>query len=94
MLIYNTAIYIYIRYVLVVRSPDSSVSIVSYYQLDDRGSIPGREKKDFSSSVCVQTGSAAHSASHAMGTGVLSPGVKHGWGLTLTTDPILCRGQE
>jgi hypothetical protein len=26
--------------------------------------------------------------------GVLSPGVKHRWGVTLTTHPIYCRGQE
>jgi hypothetical protein len=32
--------------------------------------------KDFSSILCVQTGSGAHPASCPMGTGVLSPGVK------------------
>jgi hypothetical protein len=32
--------------------------------------------KDFSSILCVQTGSGAHPASCAVGTGVLSPGVK------------------
>jgi hypothetical protein len=35
---------------------------------DDRGSIPGGAK-DFSSILCVQTGSGAHPASCTMGTG-------------------------
>jgi hypothetical protein len=34
------------------------------------------EQEDFSSILCVQTGSEAHPASCTMGTGVLSPGVK------------------
>jgi hypothetical protein len=43
------------------RSRGSSVSIVSDYKLDDRGSSPtGAE--DFSSSLCVQTGSGTHPA--------------------------------
>jgi hypothetical protein len=49
----------------------SSVSIVSGYGLDDRA-IEVRspaEAKDFSSSLCVQTGSSAHPASCPMGTG-------------------------
>jgi hypothetical protein len=53
----------------------SSVSIVSDYGLDDRGSIP-TESEDFSSSLCVQTGSGAHQASCTMGTGVPFPGGK------------------
>jgi hypothetical protein len=52
-----------------------SVSIVSDYRLDDRGSISGRGK-DFSSSLCVQTGSGAHPASCTMGTGGSFPGGK------------------
>jgi hypothetical protein len=54
----------------------SSVSIVSGYGLDDR-EIEFRspaEAKDFSSNLCVQTGSGAHPASCTMGTGFLSPG--------------------
>jgi hypothetical protein len=51
---------------------------VSDYGLDDRPievrSPAGAE--DFSSILCVQTGSGAHPASCLMGTGVLSPGVK------------------
>jgi hypothetical protein len=49
----------------------SSGSIVSDYGLDDRA-IDVRspaEAKDFSSNLCVQTGSGAHPASCTMGTG-------------------------
>jgi hypothetical protein len=51
---------------------------VSDYGLDDRaiGVRSPAGAKDFSSSLCVQTGSGAHPASCTMGTGVLSPGVK------------------
>jgi hypothetical protein len=45
--------------------------------------------EDFSSSPCVQTDSGAHPASYPMGTVVLSPGVKRGRGVTLTTHPHL-----
>jgi hypothetical protein len=51
---------------------------VSDYGLDDRA-IEVRSTaraKDFSSILCVQTGSGAHPASCPMGTGVLSPGGK------------------
>jgi hypothetical protein len=40
---------------------------VSDYRLDDRDSISA-ETKDFSSRLCVQTGSEAHPASYTMGT--------------------------
>jgi hypothetical protein len=49
---------------------------------------PRQRQKDFSSSLCVQTSSVLHPASCPMGTGVLSPGVKRFWGVTLTTHPI------
>jgi hypothetical protein len=56
----------------------SSGSSVSDYGLDDRAigvrSPAGAE--DFSSSVCVQTGSGAHPASCIMGTGGPFPGGK------------------
>jgi hypothetical protein len=61
------------------------------YGLNDRAievRSPQR-RRDFSSSVCVQTGSGAHPASCSMGTGVLSPGLKRGRGVTLTTHPHL-----
>jgi hypothetical protein len=52
--------------------------IVPDYGLDDRAigvrSPAGAE--DFSSSLCVQTGSGAYSPSCTMDTGVLFPGVK------------------
>jgi hypothetical protein len=69
-------------------SRGSSVSIVSDYGLGDRGSIPDRAE-NFSSSLCVQTGSAAHLASCTMVPGVISPGVKCGRGVMLTTHPHL-----
>jgi hypothetical protein len=47
------------------------------------------EAEDFSSNLCVQTGSGAHPASYTMGTGALSPGVKRGRGVMLTTHPLL-----
>jgi hypothetical protein len=43
--------------------------------MDDRGSIPGRDR-EFSLRHCVQTGSAAHPASYPMGTGGFSVGIK------------------
>jgi hypothetical protein len=50
---------------------------------------PRQKRKDFSSSLCVQTFSGAHPASCTMDTGVLSPGVKRGRGVTLTSHPHL-----
>jgi hypothetical protein len=60
------------------RSRSNSVSIVSDYGLDDRAIEfdPRQGRKDFYSNLCFQTGSEAHPASCAMGTGVLSPGGK------------------
>jgi hypothetical protein len=58
--------------------PGSSGSIVSDYGLDDRAigvRVPA-ETKDFSSILCVQTGSEAHPASCTMGTGGPFPGRK------------------
>jgi hypothetical protein len=60
----------------VSRSRGSSGSIVSDYGLDDRAievRFPAGAK-DFSSSLCVQTGSGAHPASCTMGTGGPFPG--------------------
>jgi hypothetical protein len=56
----------------------SSVSIVSDYGLDDRaiGVRFPAGAEDFSSSLCVQTGSGAHPASCTMGTGGSFPGGK------------------
>jgi hypothetical protein len=52
-----------------------SVSIVSEYRLDGRGSIPA-EVDDFSSSLCIQISSGAHPASYTMDTGGSFPGSK------------------
>jgi hypothetical protein len=60
------------------RSRVSSGSIVSDYRLDERAfevRSPA-EAKDFSSSLCVQTGSGTHTASCTMGTGGPFPGDK------------------
>jgi hypothetical protein len=63
---------------LILRSRVSSGRIVSDYELDDRAigvrSPAGAE--DFSSSLCVQTGSGAYPASCPMGTGGPFPGGK------------------
>jgi hypothetical protein len=59
-------------------SRGSSVIKLSVYGLDDRA-IEVRspaEARDFSSSLCVQTGSGAHPASCTMGTGGPFPGGK------------------
>jgi hypothetical protein len=65
-------IYIYIW------SRVSSGSIVSDYGLDDRaiGVRSPAGAKDFSSILCVQTGSGAHPASCTMGSGGPFPGGK------------------
>jgi hypothetical protein len=62
---------------------------VSDYGLDERmiGVRSPAGAKDFSSNLCVQTGSGAHPVSCTMSTGGPFPGVKHGRGVTLTTHP-------
>jgi hypothetical protein len=53
---------------------DNSVSTVSDYGQDERGSNPDIGRV-FSSSVCVQTGSGAHPTSYTLGTvGILPRG--------------------
>jgi hypothetical protein len=63
------------------------VSIMSDFGLDDRaiGVWSPAGTKNFSSSLCVQTGSEAHPASCTMGTGGPFVGAKHGRRVTLTT---------
>jgi hypothetical protein len=64
---------------------------VSDYGLEDRAievRFPA-EAKNFSSSLCVQTGSGAHPPSCPMGTGGPFPWVKRGRSMTLTTHPHL-----
>jgi hypothetical protein len=79
----------FIRILITIRSRDSSVSIVSDYGLNDRanGVRSPAGAKDFSSSLCVQTGSEAHPASCTVGTGGPFPGEKRVQGVTLTTHP-------
>jgi hypothetical protein len=69
----------------------SAVSIVSDYRLDNRaiGVRSAAGEKDFSSSLCVHTGSEAHPASCTMDSGGPFPGTKRGWGVTLTTHLVL-----
>jgi hypothetical protein len=62
---------------------------VSDYGLDDRAIGVRSAAKDFSSSLCVQTGSGAHPASCTMGTRVLSPGVKARPGRDADHSPLL-----
>jgi hypothetical protein len=59
------------------RSRVSSGSVMSDYGLDDLaiGVRSPAGVKDFSSNLCVQTGSGAHPASCTMGTGVLYLGM-------------------
>jgi hypothetical protein len=62
---------LFMQSVLETRSRGSSGSIVSDYELDNRaiGVRSPAGAKDFSSVLCVQTGSEAHPASCTMGTG-------------------------
>jgi hypothetical protein len=61
----------FVPYGIISGEPGSSGSIVSDYGLDDRaiGVRSPARAKDFSSILCVQTGSGAHPASCTMGTG-------------------------
>ena len=64
--------------------PGSAVGIATGYELDGPG-IESRWGTRFSAPV--QTGPGAHPASCTMGTGSF-PGVKSGWGVTLTPHPF------
>jgi hypothetical protein len=73
----------------VKRGRDSSGSIASDYGLDDRaiGVRSPAGAKDFSSSLCVQTGSGAHPASCIIGTGGPFPGGKSAGGCNADHSP-------
>jgi hypothetical protein len=60
------------------RKPGSSVSVVSGYGLEDRAMEvrSWQRREDFSSGLCVQTGSGAHLVSCIMGTGGPFPRAK------------------
>jgi hypothetical protein len=81
------------KYLIILRDkePSSSVSIVSDCGLEDRaiGVRSPAGANDFSSNLCVQTGSEVHPASCTLGTGGAFPGTKHGRGVTLTSHPHL-----
>jgi hypothetical protein len=59
----------------IVKSRDSSVDIATGYNLDGRGSIPGRDNI-FSLVHSAQNGSGAHAASYQVNTELYFPGVK------------------
>jgi hypothetical protein len=69
----------------------SSGSVVTDYGLDDRaiGVLSPAGAQDFSSILCVQTGSVAHPASCTIGTGGPFSGARRGRGVMLTTHPHL-----
>jgi hypothetical protein len=71
------------------REPGSSVSLVTGWTTGRSRFDPRQRRKDFSSSLCVQTGCGAHPPSCTMGTGDLFPGGKARPGVTLTTYPHL-----
>jgi hypothetical protein len=77
--------------IITVKEPGSSVSIVSDCGLDDQaiGVRLSAGAKDFSSNLCVQSGSGAHPAPCTMGTGGPFPGAMRDRGVTLTTHPNL-----
>jgi hypothetical protein len=75
----------FIDYMCMSCGPGSSVGIVTDYGLHGPG-IESRWGGRFSAPV--HTGPGAHPASCTMGAGSL-PGVKCGWGVLLTTHPLL-----
>jgi hypothetical protein len=79
---------------LSIRHLSSSCSIGNFVWLragrsGDRDLDSRQRRKDFSSSLCVQTGSGATKPPVQWVPGVLSPGLKRGRGMTLTTHPHL-----
>jgi hypothetical protein len=69
--------------------PGSSGSIVSDYVLDDQGSIPGRGERIFTLTSLSRPALRPTQPPVQWLLGVLSPGVKRGRGVTLTTHPYL-----
>jgi hypothetical protein len=58
------------------REPGSSVSLATGWTTERSMFDPRQRRKDFSSSLSVQTGTGAHPASCTMGTGGSFPGAK------------------
>jgi hypothetical protein len=71
--------------VYVEQDQGSSVSVVSGYGLDDRGSIPGRGGMIFPVSSVPRLALGPTQPPVQWVPGVLSPGLKRGRGVTLTT---------
>jgi hypothetical protein len=67
--------------------PVSSVSIVPGYGLGDRGSIPGRGERIFPLDSVSRPALRPTQRPIQRVPGVLSPGLKSGLGMTLTTHP-------
>jgi hypothetical protein len=81
---------IFVRLIVSKNEPGSSVSTVVGYGLDYRA-IEVRspaEAKDFSCSLCVQTGPGAHPASCTMGSGGPFPGGKERPGRDADHSPL------
>jgi hypothetical protein len=78
------------KYILALRQlRDNWLTVPSWLQNDVTCVRSPTEAEDFPSNLCVQTGSGAHPASCTMGTVAISPGLKHGRGVMLTTHPLL-----
>jgi hypothetical protein len=74
---------------MIFRSRGSSVSIVSDYGLDDRDSIPDRGRGFFFFVSASRPALGPTQPPIQWVPGVLSPKVKRGRGMTLTTHPHL-----
>jgi hypothetical protein len=70
-------------------SRGSSGSMVSDYGLDDQGSIPRQRQRIFLLASAFRPALGPTQPPIQWVPGVLSPGVKRGWGVTLTTHPRL-----
>jgi hypothetical protein len=70
------------------RSRSISFSIVSDYGLDDRGSIPDRDKRIFPLASASRQALVSIKPAVQWVPGVLSPGVRRGRGVMLTIHPI------
>jgi hypothetical protein len=66
-----------------------SVSVVSGYEPDNRGSVPGRDKRIFPLTSVSKPALRSTQPPVQWVPGVLSPGVNRGRGVTLTTHPPL-----
>jgi hypothetical protein len=80
-----TLLFHFVQVSLMYSGPGSSVGVAIDYGLDGP-EIEFRWGRDVSAPV--QTGPGAHPACCTMGTGSF-PGVKYGWGMLLTTHPLL-----